>query len=109
MSPKVKKGKDCQFGVEVTYFWNIHEPMTPVRFMEIVFFGMNIYLCEIHLRGVPTTNAIVGSKISFNGKVVGLCMIPFRENKHIIAFLVSEPCDGHFGSKRFIVPVQVIC
>ena len=76
--------------------------------MEIIFFGVYGYLCEVYLGRVPTTDPVISSEISLDRKVVGLGLVPLRQDKHIFAFLVCEPGDRHLCLEGFIVPAILL-
>ena len=61
--------------------------------MKIILLGVQVYFCEVELRGVPTANPIVSTKVPDNGVLVGLALVPLREKEHVLAVLVSEPGD----------------
>ena len=73
--------------------WNIHEPVTPVRFMKMIFLGVEIDFSEVELWSVPATNPIVGPKVPDNGVLVGLALVPLGEKEHVLTVLVGEPGD----------------
>ena len=61
----------------IFYLWYIHEPVSPVGLMQIMFLGVLFNFGEVELRSVPTTDAVVGPKVPLNGVVVGLGLVPF--------------------------------
>ena len=88
-----------------SHLWNIHEPVAPVWFMKMIFLGVQIDFSEIELWSVPTTNPVVSPKVPDNGVLVGLALVPLREEEHVLAVLVGEPGDGGFSFQSLIVPV----
>ena len=68
---------------------------------------MEINLCIVELRGVPTANPIVSAKVPDNGVLVGLALVPLREKEHVLAVLVSEPRDGLLSVESLIVAGKV--
>ena len=73
--------------------WNIHEPVTPVWLVKMIFLGVQIDFSEIELWCVPTTNPIVSTKVPDNGVLVGLALVPLGEKEHVLTVLVGEPGD----------------
>ena len=69
------------------------KPKLPIRFRQIILPSVEMNLCIVELRGVPTANPIVSSKVPDNGVLVGLALVPLREKEHVLAVLVSEPGD----------------
>ena len=65
--------------------------MAPVWLVQLILLGVTIYLREIELRRVPTTNAVVSAKVPDNGVLVRLGLVPLGEEEHVLAVLVSEP------------------
>ena len=67
---------------------NIHEPVAPVRFMKMIFLGVEIDFSEVELWCVPATNPIVCSKVPLVFSVIVCCgPIPFGIYKHVITAL----------------------
>ena len=50
---------------------------------------------QIQLRGVPTTDSVVGTKITLNGKVVSGCSIPLKVEEDILNKLKKYSVGGN--------------
>ena len=73
------------------------EPVSPIGVRPIRNGG------EVELRCVPTTDAVVGSKVALIvSESVGLGAVPLGVHKHIRALLVDEPRDGARNGIRVV-------
>lgn len=83
---------------------HIHEPVAPVRLVQVVVLGVLVDLREVELRRVPAADPVVRPEVPLDLEVVGLALVPLGEDEHVLAVLVSEPGDRHLGVQRLVVP-----
>ena len=81
--------------------------MAPVRLVKVILFGVTIYFCEIELRSVPATNAVVRPKVPDNGVLVGLGLVPLGEQEHVLTVLVGEPSYRGFSIEGLILSEEL--
>ena len=78
--------------------------MAPVSLVQVVLLGVQVDLGEVELRRVPAADPVVRAEVPFDLEVVGLALVPLREDKHVLAVLVGEPGDRHLRVQRLVVP-----